>query len=297
MHIFPFSCLYSVYILTNKAQPPMPTNTTITVRTTDTERAAFRRLVDRLNAAGPAAAPPPDHPVESAARLRAQPARTPISWRPIRPSSRSYHEMNNQLRPDRHQHESARPRLPPRIAHHDAGRDQLIYELTGGCFAHSGINTSRGESRRREGHAPSTRGATPPRLANRPAETVIWLSRLPMNFWRTYRKRAHLTDPIKTTLPDRRERTDADRDLGAISDGRRIRPSRRPQAVFKVVSKLSGGASIQKALDLHQPRSVSWTWRWRTPITSATTPDIAALVEQWGATFSAPARTAWTRCI
>ena len=41
-------CLYS----DQQGPGPMPTNTTITVRTTDTERAAFRRLVDRLNAEG-----------------------------------------------------------------------------------------------------------------------------------------------------------------------------------------------------------------------------------------------------
>ena len=51
--MYTFPVFLSVFCLYSDQQGPgpMPTNTTITVRTTDTERAAFRRLVDRLNAA------------------------------------------------------------------------------------------------------------------------------------------------------------------------------------------------------------------------------------------------------
>ena len=66
------------------------------------------------------------------------------------------------------------------------------------------------------------------------------------DFLETYRKRAHLTDPIKTRYPAHvgSDTATTRRLITAIASA-----ERRPQVVFKVLSKLAGGAGIRKALD------------------------------------------------
>ena len=97
-----------------------------------------------------------------------------------------------------------------------------------------------------------------------------------------YRKRAHLTDPIKTRYP-----------AGVGSHAALTRryttaiaaAQRRPQAVFKVVSKLSGGVSIQKALD-YISREAELDLEMANADYLRDNTDIAGLVEQWRNTFS-----------
>ena len=101
-------------------------------------------------------------------------------------------------------------------------------------------------------------------------------------FLEDYRKRAHLTDPIKTRYPTAvsAHATQIRRYTTAVASAQR-----RPQAVFKVVSKLSGGASIQKAL-AYISRDAELELEMANADYLRDNTDIAALVEQWGATFS-----------
>ena len=102
------------------------------------------------------------------------------------------------------------------------------------------------------------------------------------DFLETYRKRAHLTDPIKTRYP-------AHVDPGTAIT-RRLSTAiasaeRRPQVVFKVLSKLAGGAGIQKALDyISRDGALELEMANEEYLSDKT--DIAALIDDWRHTFA-----------
>ena len=101
-------------------------------------------------------------------------------------------------------------------------------------------------------------------------------------FLEHYRKRAHLTDPIKTTYPA---------GVGPdLANTRRISNAigsadHRPQIVFKVISKLSGAARIQKALD-YISRDGELELELANEDYLLDKPATEALVEQWRDTLT-----------
>ena len=102
------------------------------------------------------------------------------------------------------------------------------------------------------------------------------------DFLETYRKRAHLTDPIKT-------RYLAHVDPGTATT-RRLSTAiasaeRRPQVVFKVLSKLAGATGIQKALDyISRDGALELEMANEEYLNDKT--DTAALIDDWRHTFA-----------
>ena len=101
------------------------------------------------------------------------------------------------------------------------------------------------------------------------------------DFLETYRKRAHLTDPIKTRYP-----AHVDPDTATVRCLRTALASaeRRPQVVFKVLSKLAGGAGIQKALD-YISRDGALELEMANDEHLRDKTDIAGLIDDWRHTF------------